>query len=210
MNEIILAGIIRNIKYSHTIKDVEYWQAEIITTTTDGNKFSDIVPIKFKKFSNMYNEDDFVFIKGNIRSFSRRGENGKNSVQLYVFTYFDMPSSNEFTDDNVNRFVITGSVCKTEPNRKTKSGKDNKHFIIANNIASGNNKKINNFLPSVAWGSLAKNINDLKVNDKIKCTGKFHSRTYTKTLEDGSVEFNVANELVVDSLEILQREEDKR
>ena len=37
----------------------------------------------------------------------------------------------------------------------------------------------------------------LKVSDKILISGQLHSRTYTKTNKDGSVEIRTAHEIVV-------------
>lgn len=197
MNNIVIRGIIRNIKYSHTIKDVEYGQAEVVTV--DGN-YEDIVPIKFKTASNIYKDGDEVVLLGNIRSYSKQENNNKNAVSLYVFTYFDVPSTADYLAE-VNQFEIDGRICKTDKLRETSNGKQNLHFVLANNIYISDNQKLNNYCPSVVWGKLAKENTELKVNDTIKCKGRFHSRTYKKEVGNGEIEYRVANELLVTELE---------
>ena len=65
MNEVILKGIIRDITSSHVINNVEYDQANLITTRHDGKE--DILSLKFKKFSNIYKDGDeieLIYIRG--------------------------------------------------------------------------------------------------------------------------------------------------
>ena len=191
MNSIQLKGLIRNIQPSHKIGDIEYDQADLIVSRKNGK--DDIITIKFKKYSNKYSEGDLVELTGNIRSYSRKLNDGKNKVSLYVFTYFDLPEN-----DEINHFELDGRICKIEPLRITKNGKANIHFIIANNlIIEETNQKLNSYLPCIAWGNLAKKIEQLNVNDKILLTGEFHSREYKKQLNDEEFEFRVAHECVV-------------
>ena len=198
MNNIILKGLIRNIQPSHKIKDIEYDQADLVVSRKNGK--DDIITIKFKKYSNKYKEGDFVELIGNIRSYSQKLNNGKNKVNLYVFTYFDIPNSEE-----TNRFLLDGRICKIEPLRITKDGKPNIHFILANNlIIEETNQKLNSYLPCIAWGNLAKKIERLKINDKVSLEGEFHSREYKKMINEDEFEFRVAHELVINAFEVIE------
>ena len=198
MNNIILKVLIRNIQPSHKIKDIEYDQADLVVSRKNGK--DDIITIKFKKYSNKYKEGDFVELIGNIRSYSQKLNNGKNKVNLYVFTYFDIPNSEE-----TNRFLLDGRICKIEPLRITKDGKPNIHFILANNlIIEETNQKLNSYLPCIAWGNLAKKIERLKINDKVSLEGEFHSREYKKMINEDEFEFRVAHELVINAFEVIE------
>lgn len=198
MNNIQLKGLIRNIQPSHTIKDIEYDQADIISTRQNGK--DDIITIKFKRFSNKYKEGDLIELSGNIRSFSQKLDNGRNKVNLYVFTYFDLPQDAEVA----NHFDIDGRICKIEDMRFTRDGKQNIHLILANNlILDENNQKLNSYLPCIAWGRVAKELSKLSVNDKICIHGEMHSREYKKMLTDNEFEFRVAHELVIQSFEVI-------
>ena len=148
MNKIILKGVIRNLSYSHTINEVEYDKADLITSLKDGKE--DIISLRFKKFSNPgYKDGDEVYLVGNIRSYSEKISGDKNKVSLYVFTYFDIPEVDEAGEEIINKFELDGRICKIDELRVTDSGKHNLHFILANNIISKNqNQKLNNYLPS--------------------------------------------------------------
>lgn len=196
MNEILLRGQIKNIQHSHYIGDVEYEKAELVTVT--GNDKSDIINLKFKKFSNPYRDGEEISIKGNIRSYSKHLDTGKNKVEIYVFTYFDpsLEGSNEFT--------LTGRICKIDPLATLYNGKHYIHFLLANNIITdAKAQKINNYLPCVAWGQTAKQIASYKVNDAVKIKGSLHSRQYKKQLSEEEFEYRVAHELLVTDCELL-------
>ena len=208
MNKItIRKGILKNIQYSHTIKDDEYNKADLIVKRKDGKE--DLINIRFKKFSNNYKENDEIDLTGNIRSYSQHLDSGKNSVELYVFTYFDQPED-VVEDENTptNLVEIDGRICKKDELRKTQSGKHNLHFVIANNIITNDkSQKLNSYLPTIAWGKIAREMSKLPISTKVKIVGELHSREYKKELGNGDIEIRVARELVVNSYEVV--EEDK-
>lgn len=203
MNEVILKGIIRDITSSHVINNVEYDQANLITTRHDGKE--DILSLKFKKFSNIYKDGDEIELTGNIRSYSQKIDENKNKVSLYVFTYFDLPSTDiENFADITNEVILDGRICKIDSLRITQNGKANLHFVIANNIISSDgSQKLNNYIPCVVWGRLAYKLQDLAISTKVQVRGELHSRTYKKTLENGELDIRTAHELVIQDLEVL-------
>jgi hypothetical protein len=194
MNEIKLCGTIRNIEYSHSIGDIDYDKANLIVQRDNG--VDDIISLRFKKFSNIYKDGDTARIVGNVRSYSKQTIDGKNKVDIYVFTYFDSPDE----DDVTNRFVIDGRICKIEGIRILPNGKKNIHFIVANNLVTGGGKKLNSYLPCIAWGKMAQEISSMHVNDFVKISGKLQSREYKKYTYNDDFEIRVAHELYVDSI----------
>ena len=197
MNKITLKGLLRNIKPSHTIKDIEYDKADILVTRDVGKE--DLLSLKFKKYSNKYKEGDIIELTGNLRSYSQKLDNNKNKVSLYVFTYFDIPET-----EDVNKVELDGRICKIEPLRKTKDGKINLHFILANNlIIDESNQKLNSYIPCIAWNNLARDLSKLQVNDQIKVIGELHSREYKKELDNGEIEIRVAHECLIKSFEVI-------
>ena len=130
------------------------------------------------------------------------GKKGKPEDKAFydaVFTYFDIPDSN----DIVNEVSIDGRICKIDQLRTTSSGKNNLHFILANNIISSSNQKLNNYIPCVLWGRLAIDNADLQISDFVKLKGKLHSRIYKKIIDKDTdeIEFRTAYELVVTEIE---------
>ena len=202
MNNIKLKGILYNIQDSHNIQDMEFGKANLIVKRDNGKE--DCLNIRFKKYSNLYADNQEVSLSGNLRSYSSKGEDGKNKVELYVFTYFDHPELNENDQEETNYLELDGRICKIEPIRKTKDGKTNIHLILANNlIVSDGKKRLNSYIPCIAWGKVAEDISKCKVNDSLQIVGELHSREYKKSLPDGTFEFRVAHECVIKSFEIL-------
>lgn len=202
MNSIKLKGIITNIEPSHVIQGIEFNKANLIVKRTDGRE--DVLNVRFKKFSNPYENNQEVTLSGNVRSYSSKLEGGKNKVELYVFTYFDQPELNEDDQEDINSLDMDGRICKIEPLRVTKSGKHNVHMILANNlIVSEGSKKLNSYIPCIAWGNEAIELSKLSVNTPLKIKGELHSREYKKMFPDGTFEFRVAHECVIKSFEIL-------
>lgn len=203
MNKITIQGIIKDIEFSHYINDIEYYKANVVVKRE--NDKEDIIPIKFKRFCNIYKDGDEIVFTGNVRTFSTTDENGKNHVMPYVFTYFDKPENladGEMYDKGWNKVELDGNICKKGELRKTKTGLDVIDFIIANNIKNSNST-FNAYLPVVAWGKQAKEINKLEIGDYINIKGSFVSRTYKKRKDDDFV-FNIAYEI---NAEEIKREE---
>ena len=202
MNKIRLKGALRNIEDSHTINGIEFCKAHLVVPKD--NSEEDILNIRFKKFSNPYKEDQEISLTGNLRSYSSKLSNGKNKVELYVFTYFDFPELDEEDREYTNFVELDGRICKLEDLRTTRNGKKNIHFILANNlIVSDGTKKLNSYVPCIAWGELAEYISTLHVDSQVKLAGALHSREYKKKLADGTFEFRVAHEVELASLELL-------
>lgn len=194
MNEIYLRGYLRDIQFSHYQGNVEYEKANLICPRT-GGKDEDVISLRYKKFTNKYKEGDFIDLKGNIRSYSTKDKE-KNSVQIYVFTYFDIPD-----EVSGNSLSLDGRICKIDDERKSKNGTAYIHFILANNIFTNDGKKINSYIPCVCYKDDVKLIKELGVNGQIKIEGEFHSHTYKKKLDNGEIEFRVAHEVTVKKVE---------
>lgn len=202
MNNIRLKGILTNIEPSHVIQGIEFNKANLIVNRDDGKE--DSLNIRFKKFSNPYENNQEVTLCGNVRSYSSRLEDGKNRVELYVFTYFDQPELNENDQEETNRLDIDGRICKIDPPKCTRSGKKNIHLILANNlIVSDGTKKLNSYIPCIAWGEVADRLEKLSVNTQLRIQGELHSREYKKNLPDGSFEFRIAHECLIKDFEVV-------
>lgn len=199
INDVVLKGIIKDIQPSHVIDGVSFDKAKLICKRENGKE--DVINLRFKSFSNPYKDNDEVCIKGNLRSYSYKVENDKNKVVIYVFTYFDEPEE-EITE--TNKVVIDGRICKINELRTTRDGKHNIHYILANNIISTDgNKRLNSYIPCIAWGKIAKELSKLDVNTQLLINGEIHSREHKKVHPNGEIELRVAHELVVNSFEVI-------
>lgn len=200
MNEIVMSGVLKEVEHSHNIDGINFDKAKLICKRANGQE--DVINLRFKSFSNQHNENDEVSIRGNLRSYSYKTEDGKNKVVIYAFTYFDDASEHSSRGNTVR---IDGRICKTNELRRTRSGKNNIHFILANNLMSpDNSKRLNSYIPCIAWGQTARELSELNVNTKLSIVGELHSREHTKTHENGEVEIRVAHELLVESFEVVE------
>jgi primosomal replication protein N len=198
MNDVTLSGILKDIQHSHEIDGVTFDRAKLLVKRDNG--VEDIINLRFKSFSNVYKDNDEVCLKGNLRSYSYKVSEDKNKVIIYVFTYFDKPE-----DEENNKVVLDGRICKINPIRTTRTGKHNIHLILANNlILEGQSRRLNSYIPCIAWGKIAKELSELDVNTKISVTGSIHSREHKKTYEDGNVEIRVAHELLIEGFEVIE------
>ena len=200
MNDITLDGIIWGIKDSHKINDVQYQTANITVKNSNGK--DSVITLQFKKFQCNYQDQDRVRLSGNVRSHSEKISDTKNKVNIYVYTYFDAPEE----ENVVNRFQVSGKICKIEDMRYLENQKNNIHFILANNIIR-NDCKINSYLPCIAWGKCAKRIEKIPKNKNILIVGELRSREYKKPLDNGQFEFRIAHELLVTDFQELEDEE---
>lgn len=197
MNTINLHGTIHNIRHSHTIGNVQYDRAELIVKNS--NQAESVIHLKFKHTSNNHVDGDDIAIKGNIRSYSY-SENGKNRVEVYVFTYFEPADSDE------NYIELDGRICKLSPIRQLTNGSQNIQFILANNIIY-DTAKLNSYIPCIAWNDVAKVLSTLEVGTHLSIQGELRSREYTKHNSDtGEDKFMLAHELLVTSFELVEDE----
>ena len=59
--------------------------------------------------------------------------------------------------------------------------------LIANNIKSdSNSRKLNSYLPCVAWGELAKKLESMPISTPLEIRGELHSRLYNKVISNNS------------------------
>lgn len=199
-NKISLKGTLRDIRPSHTVGDIQFEQADLIVPR--GDQKEDLITIKYKKFCNTHKENDVVELVGNVRSYSHT-VNDKNKVDVYVFTYFDRPVTGDAEVKTLNDVTISGRICKMQELRTFDSGKTNIHFILANNITTDNStRKLNSYIPCMAWGQLAKDISKYKVGTKVSLDGMLQSREYKKVV-NGNVELRLAHELVIKKVRLI-------
>jgi len=200
MNDILLKGVLRDIRPSHTTKDIDYDQAHLIVKNSNGEE--SVIDIVFKHFTNKYKEGDLVSLVGNIRTHSRKLEDGKNRIHVYVFTYFDIPpEQEEDTPSLENYYQLSGRICKLGELRKFKNGKCNIQVTIANSLTNVNSS-INSYVPCIAWGRIAKKLSHCKVSDEILAIGELRSREYVKNLGNDQSEIRVAHEALINDVYI--------
>ena len=130
-------------------------------------------------------------VRGEVRTFNNRSGVGR---RLVVTVFARELSREEGTDEN--RLELSGTLCKPPCLRSTPLGRTICDLILAVNRRYGRA----DYLPCIAWGSLAHRCGSLEVGDTVCLSGRLQSRIYTKQVEEG-VEERVAFEVSVMSME---------
>ena len=132
----------------------------------------------------------FVEVRGEVRSFNNRSGVG-NRLVITVLARELLPSAEE----PCNQVVLGGVLCKPPVLRRTPLGRDICDLLLAVN----RRYRRADYLPCIAWGSLAHRCGGMEVGDQLRLTGRLQSRTYTKVSGDRSEE-RVAFEVSIMSL----------
>lgn len=135
-------------------------------------------------------EGDEVSVEGEVRSFNNRSGQGS---RLVITVYAMALKREEGPDDN--RLQMEGVLCRPPVFRRTPLGRDICDMMLAVNRRYGRA----DYLPCIAWGSLAHRCGGLEVGERIGLEGRLQSRTYTKRLEQREEE-RVAFEVSVMTL----------
>lgn len=115
-------------------------------------------------------------ITGRMRSYDLTD----GSAHLWV-TVFAQGLAPHEDDQTVNEVRLTGDLCKMPIYRTTPFGRQICDMMLAVHRKYGKC----DYIPCIAWGRTARYASRLRVGDRVTVTGRFQSRAYQKTLEDG-------------------------
>ena len=130
-------------------------------------------------------------LTGEIRSFNNRSGVGSRLV-ISFFARAVVPDGAE----PENQLELEGALCKAPVLRRTPLGREICDLLLAVNRPYGRS----DYLPCIAWGSLARSCGALSVGNRVHLLGRLQSRTYRKVV-DGREEERTAYEVSVVSLE---------
>lgn len=134
---------------------------------------------------------DPLSVEGEIRSFNNRSGVGSRLV-LTVFARYLRPADGP----DENRVTLAGVLCRPPVYRRTPLRREITDLTLAVNRRYGRA----DYLPCIAWGTVARTCAGLSVGDRLKLEGRFQSREYNKTV-DNTVTRRTAYEISVMALE---------
>ncbi len=118
-------------------------------------------------------------VVGEVRSFNNRSGQGSRLV-ISVFA-----RELEYTDEEPeNRVWLRGTICKAPTLRRTPMGRMICDVMLAVNRRWGRA----DYLPCIAWGSLARQVSERSVGEQLSLEGRIQSRRYVKKTETDAVE----------------------
>jgi single-strand DNA-binding protein len=136
-------------------------------------------------------------VEGEVRSFNNRsGQGSRLVISLYAKK---MALSAE---EHRNELILAGVLCKPPVIRRTPLGREICDLMLAVNRRYGRA----DYLPCIAWGSLAERCGELAVGDGLRIEGRFQSRRYVK-VENGQNQERTAYEISVMKLEPIEEED---
>ena len=125
---------------------------------------------------------DRVEVQGEVRSFNNRTGPGSRPTRA----------------EPANCLELSGVLCKSPILRRTPLGREICDLMLAVNRKYGRA----DYLPCIAWGTLAQRCGGLHVGDGVKLEGRLQSRSYQKVV-DGVTQDRTAFEVSVMHLEPL-------
>lgn len=134
-----------------------------------------------------------VEVAGQVRSFNNRSGVGSRLVITVLVQHLE-----ERLAPPENALALTGVLCKEPVYRRTPLGREICDLMLAVPRRYGRA----DYLPCIAWGSLAAQASLLTVGTRLQLEGRLQSRAYTKLTDGGPVE-KTAYEISVSTLEVL-------
>ena len=114
-------------------------------------------------------------VEGQVRSFNNRSGVGSRLV-ITVLARSLEPTREE---EGVNRLELAGVLCKPPVVRRTPLGREICDLLLAVNRSYSRS----DYLPCIAWGSLAQRCGAMAVGDPLHLLGRLQSRRYRKLVE---------------------------
>ncbi len=117
----------------------------------------------------------WVDLQGEVRSYNNRSGVGSRLV-VTVLVRNAAPAEEE---NGVNHLILAGAICRNPTLRRTPLGREICDLLLAVNRPYGRA----DYLPCIAWGSLADHCADLPVGSRLHLEGRLQSRQYRKIID---------------------------
>lgn len=122
----------------------------------------------------------WIEAEGEVRSYNNRSGQGSKLV-ITVLVRSARPAP---VEEGENRLTLAGALCRRPVARRTPLGREICDLLLAVNRPYGRA----DYLPCIAWGSLAVHCGGLDVGDKLRLEGRLQSRQYHKLIDGEQVE----------------------
>lgn len=191
-NQVILQGTVAaEAVFSHQAHGIDFYQFPLAVPRLSGRE--DLVNILLAPNGGpLPRPGDCVQVAGQVRSFNNRTGVGSRLV-ITVLARSVAPGLGE----PCNRVRLTGTLCKDPVLRRTPLGRDICDLLVAVN----RRYRRADYLPCIAWGSLALGCAQLRTGTDLTLEGRLQSRTYHKTIGETTQE-RTAFEISVSALDL--------
>ncbi len=121
----------------------------------------------------------WVWVQGEVRSYNNRSGQGSK----LVITVLARAAQPDELEEGENRLVLAGALCRRPVVRRTPLGREICDLLLAVNRPYGRA----DYLPCIAWGSLAAHCGELDVGSRLRLEGRLQSRQYHKLIDGEQV-----------------------
>lgn len=191
-NRAVLRGIVEEApQFSHKVHGIDFYRFPLCVPRLSGreDRLNILLPQTLMDICPL-SPGLFVEVTGEVRSFNNRSGSGS---KLVITLYAKTLSLSE--EEPCNQVFLSGVLCKQPILRRTPLGREICDLLLAVN----RKYRRADYLPCIAWGSLAAFCAQLEVGDPIRLEGRLQSRTYIKNMGESAVE-HTAFELSIMSL----------
>jgi primosomal replication protein N len=192
-NQGILRGIVAGEpEFSHENHGEDYYRLTLLVARLSG--VEDRLPVVVSR--SLLEEcplgrGDQVEAQGEMRSHNNRTGVG-SKLQIFLFARQIAITG----EGPKNQLRLTGSLCRSPVYRRTPLGREICDLLLAVSRRYGGA----DYLPCIAWGSLARYCREKTVGARISFTGRLQSRAYRKVVA-GEEETRTALEISIMELE---------
>ena len=182
VNHMILHGrAVHPPVFSHCNHEVEFFSFPLAVSRLSGvsDQINVMAPRPLLEGIGWLERGDEVTVRGEVRTFNNRSGVGSRLI-ISAFAKELIPEERE----DENRLLLSGAVCKPPSLRVTPLGRTICDLILAVNRRYGRA----DYLPCIAWGSLAHLCGEMAVGSVLGLDGRLQSRIYTKNLGDRTEE----------------------
>ena len=173
VNQIRLHGAVGEAPvYSHLNHGVEFYTFPLVVRRLSGaeDQVNVVAPLELLECCGPLERESELTELGEVRTFNNRSGVGSR----LVISAFARAIVLEEGEDR-NQLELTGTLCKLPSLRSTPLGRTICDMILAVNRRYGRT----DYLPCIAWGSLAHRCGSLDVGDRVHLCGRLQSRSYT-------------------------------
>ena len=167
--------------FSHANHGVEFYRFPLVVRRLSGveDRIHVLASGTLLGLCGRLEPEEELTVTGEVRTFNNRsGEGSRLIISVFARTLL----REEGADDN--RLELTGTICKPPSLRATPLGRTICDMILAVNRRYGRS----DYLPCIAWGSLAHRCAEKTTGDRMGISGRLQSRTYQKRLPDQTCE----------------------
>lgn len=159
-------------RFSHESRGIRFFTFPLETLRLSGA--ADTVNVLLRESMLPLLPEERVFVEGELRSYNNRSGVGSRLVLTVLAREIA-----EGAGPDEDRVTLLGAICKEPILRVTPMGREICDIILAVN----RRYRRSDYIPVIAWGSLARLTAEMPVGTRLLVRGRLQSREYIKVID---------------------------